>query len=294
MHNQIDELDELDLHEECKNQCRSSIILQYIDRYPESLSKIDMSGYLPLHLLLMNRSLAVQDILAMIEKHPDALKHHCRLQYPLHIECMKQCRSVILAKCVELYPEALTKADWLNYLPLHKLLWNESSTVEDALMMIDKYPAALERRDFDGYFPVHIECKVLCRSAIISKCIELYPQAFDEFVIRLVIMKVNHHKNFRHYAPVLSLVFTGRPMSLYTHHANLKEDIRKLPDTRRRILNLLPRRVFTPTHESDYRDLNWQPRAAMMMLLSQMKIQLHSRQQQRASLNGNTDAVGLA
>jgi hypothetical protein len=42
MHNQVDEFEELDLHEECKNQCRSSIIRRYI----EALAKADRSSNL--------------------------------------------------------------------------------------------------------------------------------------------------------------------------------------------------------------------------------------------------------
>jgi hypothetical protein len=62
-------------------------------------------------------------------------------------------------------------------------------------------------------------------------------------------------------------------MSFYGYYENLDDDFQEYPEYRRRILNLLPHHVFTPAHKSDYRDLNWQPRAAMMMLLSQMKIQ---------------------
>jgi hypothetical protein len=82
--------------------------------------------------------------------------------------------------------------------------------------------------------------------------------------------------NFLTYAPALSVIFTARPMSLYDREASLKYDIRDDPHNRRRILNLLPRHVFTPIYDTDYRDLNWKLRAAMLMLLSQMKIQQHN------------------
>jgi hypothetical protein len=55
-------------------------------------------------------------------------------------------------------------------------------------------------------------------------------------------------------------------------------------------MNLLPHHVFTPTHEIDYRDLNWQSREAMMMLLSQIKIQ---QQDSSANMKSNAAAVGM-
>jgi hypothetical protein len=107
------------------------------------------------------------------------------------------------------------------------------------------------------------------------RCIELYPESVDDDIICLVFDNINEHNYHRGsgYRSVVTMIFTIRPMSLYRPRASKINDIRTNPDYRRRILNLLPRHVFTPRHELDYRDLNWQPRAAMMMLLSQMKIQ---------------------
>jgi hypothetical protein len=62
-------------------------------------------------------------------------------------------------------------------------------------------------------------------------------------------------------------------MSLYNYDSQQEADIRADPLYRRRILHLLPRQVFTPTHDADYRDLNRKPRTAMIMFLLQMKIQ---------------------
>jgi hypothetical protein len=63
-------------------------------------------------------------------------------------------------------------------------------------------------------------------------------------------------------------------MGLYDHRTFLQFDKRKDPTYRRRILHLLPRHVFTPTHDADSRDLNWKPRSALVMLLTQMKSQI--------------------
>jgi hypothetical protein len=115
-----------------------------------------------------------------------------------------------------------------------------------------------------------MECHSRCRSSIISRCIELYPGILDDEAVAIIIAKVNK-SNFLAYAPALLVIFAARPMSLYDREASSQYDIRADPHYRRRILNLLPRHVFTPTHESDYRDLHWQPRAAMMMLSSKIQ-----------------------
>jgi hypothetical protein len=264
----------LDIHEECKNQCRSSIIMRYIELYPESLSVADNDGYLPLHRLLMNRSSTIDDALAMIEKYPAALQHQQdRNGYlPLHLESLYRGRSIIIAKCIEIYPDSLTLADWLGWLPLHSLLLNKESSINDALMMIEKYPAAVKHRTSNYSIPLQVECWFnKCRPAILLKCIELYPESVTDIAIGLILRKISK-PNFGMYTTVFLIVFTARPMSLYDPHDALKGGIRKNPYYRRKILNLLPRHVFTPIHDADYRDLNWQPRAAMMLLLSQLKI----------------------
>jgi ankyrin repeat protein len=195
---QYDAIVELDIHEECKKKCRSSILWQYIERYPQALAQEDSLRSLPLHTILKNSSSKVEDALMIIDKYPPALEHvDHRRQLPLHIECSHRGRSSIIIKCIEQYPDCLVKADDEGYLPLHWLLSNEATSLEDALMMIEKHPAALRFQNDDsnhplhleminrrrksimlrcGRIPLHIECKNRCRSSIISKCIELYPE----------------------------------------------------------------------------------------------------------------------
>jgi hypothetical protein len=251
---------EFDLHKECMSKCRLSVITKYIEMNPERLAVPDMWGSWPLHRLLFNssKSSTVKIALMLIEKYPAAFAYQDQHgNFPLHAECWMKCRSAVIRKCIELYPEALSKVDTWRYLLLHRLLWNEiklkeSSCIEDALMMIEKYPAALQHRNLEGYLPLHIECKYKFRSTIILKCEELYPGGLDDRAVAMILKRIDE-SNIRDYAQ------------------------RKHPRYRRRVLNLLQRHVFTPKHESDYRDLNWQPRAAMMMFLSQIQ---QSRQQQ--------------
>jgi hypothetical protein len=264
----------LDIHEECKNQCRSSIIMQYIQQHPESLAIADVDGYLPLHSLLMHRSSSIDDALAMIEKYPAALQHPNDYgEYPLHIECIYLCRSIIISTFIELYPEALSKATDGGELPLNWLIQNKSSMIEDVLLMMEKYQAALQQPNEFGHLPLQIECVYRCRPPVITRCIELYPDALDEKCVISIFSRINK-RDFDEYTSTLSLVLAIHPMSLYDRQHDIEGDIRHDPTYRRRILNLLPRHVFSLTQKADYCYLNWEPRAAMMMLLSKIKIKI--------------------
>jgi hypothetical protein len=47
-------------------------------------------------------------------------------------------------------------------------------------------------------------------------------------------------------------------MSLYDQGISINYDFQDDPDYYRRRILELPRHVFTPTHDADYRALNWQ------------------------------------
>jgi hypothetical protein len=210
----------------------------------------------------------------------EALRRNRKIHQPdvpitLHEECKNECRSTIIWQYVEQYPQSLEVKDEYGSLPLHLLLKNRNSIVEDALMMMEKYPLALEDRDGTEELPLHIECYNRCRSIIISKCIELYPQALDRR-IKFPGMSIDK-SDYITYRSILSTIFTAPTLNWFERekHPTFAK-IRTNPDIRRRILHLLPHNVFDPTRVAYYRDLNWQHRSAMMMFLSQKKIQQQS------------------
>jgi ankyrin repeat protein len=266
----------LPLHIECRKNCRAAFISKCIDIYPAIVYEVDECNYLPIHRLLWNASSTVEGALMLTERYPALLQRQDKHgDLPIHIECKKQCRSAIIAKCIQLYSESLTVVGWKGNLPLHGLLNNKSSSISDALMLIEKYPAALQHhQSVQHYLPLHVECSQQCRSVIISKCIEIYPEAVDDDVIAITLKHVNKY-NYELYLPALVVFFAALPMKLYQYRYSAVEyDIRDDLYYRRRILNLLPRHVFTPTHEADYRNRNWHPRSSVMMLLSRMKIKI--------------------
>jgi hypothetical protein len=282
----------LPLHLECFKQCRSSIIAKCIELYPEALGEAEGLGYLPLHWLLWNKTSSIDVALLMIERYPHALScRNANGHLPLHIECMWQCRSAVIAECIERYPRALSIACEERCLPLHRLLRNSSSSTDDVLMMIKKYPAALKHYDSNGILPIHIECDRKCRSSVLSKCVRLFPETLDDKVITKVINKVGENSCSEH-GKSFMVVIAHRPMSLYQPYNNIRDDIRKNPTFRRKVLTELlrcPSKFCFSTHEADYRELNWQPRAAMITLLSQMKTQ-----QRGLSSDMNMNAIVLA
>jgi ankyrin repeat protein len=73
----------------------------------------------------------------MMEKYPAALQYIDDYgNPPLHVECKMQCKPLIISKCIELYPEALSKVNKKGYLPLHLLLLKKSSSAIIAVFMI--------------------------------------------------------------------------------------------------------------------------------------------------------------
>jgi hypothetical protein len=134
-----------------------------VELYPHALAVESNLGNLPLHELLWNKSSTIDDALLMIEKYPESLQHVTGVpgiteELALHIECESQCRLAIISKFIELYPDSLAIANGTGgYLPLHKLLMNESSSIDMALMMIKKYPVALQQRDYKDRLPLHVK-----------------------------------------------------------------------------------------------------------------------------------------
>jgi hypothetical protein len=74
-----------------------------------------------------------------MDNYPATLRHRDAYnRLPIHIECKKQCRTAVLAKRIDLYPESLGEVATSEYhQPLHWLLCNEASSVYSALLMME-------------------------------------------------------------------------------------------------------------------------------------------------------------
>jgi hypothetical protein len=284
----------LPLHIECKNQCRSAVISKCIELYPESLSIPTADNALPLHLLLRQPQSPTDAALLMIDKYPEALKSVETLLFsddkilPIHLECEYQCRSAVLSKCIELYPASLSITGRNNSLPLHQLLSSSVSTIDDALMMIDKNPQALKHKNnsyysTDMYLPIHIESSKGCRSAVLLKCIKLYPESLSvcdgdgdiPWTIALKKQFLFSYDIIRNLHMSLFTLLSAHPASFYhPPHDPLidKLPMMKDPSSCRLILNLLPSCLSSAAHLQAYHDLNWQPRSSLLHLWLQIRL----------------------
>jgi hypothetical protein len=285
----------LPIHIECKNQRRSSILKKCIDLYPQSIamaSKINNNS-LPLHILLSNQTSSIGAALMMIEKYPAALRHQNGLGYfPLYIECNFQCRPVILSRCIELYPQALAKADERKCLPLHIILSRHRSSLDIALVMIKKCPESLRQAYEYQRLPLHLECIYQCRPSIISKCIELCPESvyqpdlYDDIPWTLALKaKLDRTDNISELCKSLYALLSAYPSSFYyPPHDPLVDQlaIRRGHRYRRMLLNLLPSCLSSSYHVQGYHDLNWEPRCSLLHLW--LQIRLKSRQMRATSL----------
>jgi hypothetical protein len=280
----FDENGSLPIHIECRNQCRSSVLVKCIELYPESLTVADGDGYWPLHAAIKNKSASFNAIMTLIDGHPGILRKQdndgC---LPLHIACQYTWHpmlSSIIAKLIELYPGSLAVTDRYEELPLHYVISNPSSPVEIALLLTEKYPQVLRHADRRGQLPIHIECWNQCRASIISKYIEVFPESAgirdDEDHIPWT-RALNQVANYNIYGKRTSLLILLSAYPAAFYHPPNQPMVDKLakrhsPRCRRLILNLLPSCLSSAAHLQAYHDLNWQPRLSLLHLWLQIRL----------------------
>jgi hypothetical protein len=291
----------LPLHMECKTQCRSDIITRCIELYPQSISIAETEGYLPLHYVISHPSSSEATTLMLIEKYPQAIEHVVDDYYnndgglAIHIECKTQCRPSIIAKCIELFPEGLALVNEHDFLPLHNVFWNSSSSEVAAVMVMEKYPAALLFRDDEGNLPIHMECKNRFSPAVISRCAELCPESLSWFDYypsgdipwSIALRRMEEHEVSYDRQLLSMIVFP--PVSLYQplNDPLIDKLFMKYDGDRhhqRMILNMHPTCLSSAPadHLQAYHDLNWQPRCSLVHLWLQMIVgQVHVDQSLR-------------
>jgi hypothetical protein len=165
-----------------------------------------------------------------------------------------------------------------GYLPLHNLLWSERKSNNVALMVIEKYPAALRHQQNKLFqLPLHVECGNQCRPAIVSKCIELYPESLvmadSRGYLPFHASLDPQRSNARRASSILHLLLAAHPTAFYypPHDPVIdKLDAIKSPDLRRKIFNLHPSCLSSIAHVQSYHDLNWQSRFSLLQLWLQI------------------------
>jgi hypothetical protein len=278
---QTSEYGHLPIHIECQGQCRSSVVLRCTELYPEALRMPNMWGNLPLHSALSNSAATIDVALMILNKYPEALRcGDAWNSLPIHAECYGQCRVPIILKCIELYPESLAIVDKNSCLPIHALLYKSSSPVDVALLMIKQYQTALHVVGKQGYLPIHIECDNQCRSSVISKCVERYPESASisnddgDIPWSLALEKLTVD-NICELRSSLTALLTSYHASFYHPPDDPlidKHEVMQDPGCRRIILNLLPSCLSSAAHVQAYHDVNWQPRSSLLHLWLQIRM----------------------
>jgi hypothetical protein len=247
----------------------------------DMLSKADQRGDLPLHRLLCNVYTTTEAALLMIDKYPAALRHQNYVGFlPLHIECGRQCRSIVISKCIELYPQSLEVGNMNGYTPLLLLIYTNKPLTQ-TLELIHKCTAAVRLPTSRDYLPLHFECDKLCRPTIISKLIELYPEALSmcnksgNIPWTLALQKTDCIPYIYQRRKSLTILLSAYPSAFY--HPPHDPIVNKLAmmrhrTCRRMILNLFPSCLSSAAHLQSYHDLNWQSSCSLLHLWLQIRM----------------------
>jgi hypothetical protein len=277
----VDHYGGLPIHIECKYQCRLPILSKCIELYPESISVgAGRCKKVPLHVAMTsNSSSSVDSVLYLLGKYPDALQiKDINGNLPIHIECRYHCKLPVISKCIEVYPESLTIADNFGCLPLHRVLANPASSTAVALFMIEKDPETLRHGTLRDQLPIHVECQKQCRSSVISRCIQLYPESLSKcstsgsLPLTRALCKVTY-ENIHQKRKSLGILLSSHPASFYHPPDDPMIDkfyMMRDPLCRRLILNLYPSCLSSAAHLQAYHDLNWEPRCSLLHLWIQL------------------------
>jgi hypothetical protein len=139
----------------------------------------------------------------------------------------------------------------------------------------------------------------LCRSAVISKCIKLYPLSLsmrtkDEDLPWTLALKRLIPANIYELRKSLSILLSSYPAAFF--HPPLNPVINSLsmmrrPRCCRMILNLLPSCLSSASHLQAYHDLNWQPRSSLLQLCLKIRMM---RTEANASLHNSVNQASYS
>jgi hypothetical protein len=220
----------LPIHIECSKGSQIQVISKCVEFYPEGLEKVDGMEYmLPLQCLLMSDTSSLDAALYVMDQYPEAIKHR-RFNgdsYPLHAECMKQCRLRVLSKCYEFYPDAIgvyLEQDEDLKLPFH-IAWYNASLLhtgnddddvselsmltslnkhrDSLVFLLSKYPAALNNPPHYPFMERHFTPASLRFLFNLFPSANLLEQALDGY----------HDLNWE---PRSSLIYTSLQLQMST------------------------------------------------------------------------------
>ena len=147
-------------------------------------------------LLLSKRSPSVEEVRALIDKHPDQVKTKDTAndeKLPLHVATLENSGIEIVELLLEKYPEGAKTEDRKGKLPLHNAVHKCELDVVEAL--IDAYPDAVNHGDEDGDLPIYWLVWYNCRIDVLNALLKVDPKGAKEKTSRglLIHMVIEKH-----------------------------------------------------------------------------------------------------
>ena len=169
------------LHWACTNKNVTLNIIQLlINAAPGSVFRADSEGWMPLHVLCMNRQQddmeSIETLNLLLEKYPEAVLHADNSgNLPIHYACESKfpefCQVLI-----EAAPDSVRSTNNYGLMPLHILCNNnqvDEGTMQTLNFLLEEYPEAVWHAVNDGTLPIHIAsvtkspefCQILIEAA---------------------------------------------------------------------------------------------------------------------------------
>lgn len=129
----------------------------FLDAHPESISKVDNDGYLPLHraLLAENKKPDLEVIKFLVLSAEETILESTSMgEFPLHLAC-KYSSSTIVKFLVDCFPEVLQYRDRNGSFPLDHALYGDDVDEDVLQILLQYYPVLLTFINDDGTLPLH-------------------------------------------------------------------------------------------------------------------------------------------
>ncbi|GKY94624.1 hypothetical protein MPSEU_000427900 [Mayamaea pseudoterrestris] len=162
------------------------VISQLVRVYPQAASHADNSGILPMHLIAMNASEWSNATDAICNANRNAVASRCgatghnRLAIHLAAASPKS-RDSLIARLIQLHQRSAALEDGKGCLPMH-LACEIGKNWQDGVRAIHvAFPEAVRQpeRNERGWFPLHLAAKAGGPLELITKLIELFPEAAE-------------------------------------------------------------------------------------------------------------------
>ncbi len=154
-----------------------------IDKYPDAVKEKGLNGYLPLHVAI-RKGASMEVVQLLINEYPDAAKakdNHGKL--PLHLAVLNDASAEVIQLLVKTYPDAVRETDddddVVGKLPLHHAV-EKGASVEVIQLLVKAYPDALKEEDDDGKLLLHLAIENNASAETIQLLIMENPDALKE------------------------------------------------------------------------------------------------------------------